>query len=412
MLEQVMPTARPLIEKNGNRFVLEHTGELGNMHSDLTRVRQILLNLLSNAAKFTSKGTITLHIEEVPLNPPMLRFSVIDSGVGMTEQQLGKIFEAFAQADASVTRKYGGTGLGLAISRRFADMLGGEITVRSRPGEGSTFAVTLPRRSVAAVQASQRASEPAEKPKGPCVLVIDDDDATHEMLGRLFSREGFELLSAYNGEQGIALAKSSDPVAIVLDILMPGMDGWAVLSQLKSDPKTADIPAIVASVVQERHLAISLGAADYLPKPIDRGRLVGTLSRYCSDSGTILVVDDDATSRELLRRSACRDGWTVIEAENGREALAAIESRRPDVILLDLLMPTMDGFEFLRELRAREQGTSQHIPVIIVTSKDLTEEERQALSSSVRQIMSKGDDIGVDILGEVRAAARAMRQSA
>jgi CheY-like chemotaxis protein len=390
------------------------------MHSDLTRVRQILLNLLSNAAKFTSNGVIRLQVEDAgDAGAGLLRFSVSDTGVGMTPAQMERVFEAFAQADASVTRKYGGTGLGLAITRRFCEMLGGSITLDSVPEKGSTFTVNLPRRSQeAAARPSPEATaaaggNPGTSTGGPAVLVIDDDPAVHDLLKRSLERDSFAAISAYTGEQGIELARTSRPLAIILDVLMPGMDGWTVLSLLKADPLTRDIPVIIASVLHEEHMAVSLGASDYATKPVDRDRLMGMLSRYCSasGSGTILVVDDDASAREIIRRGVSRDGWTVIEADNGAEALAAMESRRPDVILLDLLMPTMDGFEFLRELRSRETA-GRHIPVIVVTAKDLSEAERRSLSQSVKNVMRKATASSAEIVSEVRAAARSVKQGA
>ncbi len=412
MLNQVVTTMRPLVAKNGNSFVFEPDSELGSMHSDLTRVRQILLNILSNASKFTSSGTITLRVAgEEEHDRQWLSFKVSDTGIGMTREQLSRVFEAFAQADASVTRQFGGTGLGLAITRRFCEMLGGEITVESKPGHGSTFIARLPRRSEIDLATHMGAQAPSQDQlAGQPVLIIDDDPATHEVLKRALSRDGFDVFSAMNGEQGIQSALQHRPMAIVLDILMPGMDGWTVLSQLKSSPVTAGIPVIIASVLEEKHIAISLGASDYLIKPIERDRLVGMLNRYCSSTGTILVVDDDASAREILRRSISRDGWTIVEARNGAEALAAISASTPDLILLDLLMPEMDGFEFLRELRTLESDTGSRIPVVVITAKELSQAERDCLATSVNNVMGKGTSTSMDIITEVRSVVRAMKQ--
>jgi PAS domain S-box-containing protein len=293
-IEEVATTVAPLVEKNANRLEVRCAEDLGTMHADLTRTRQVLLNLLSNACKFTQRGVVTLRAEREPARDgtgPQLVFRVADSGIGMTEEQIGKLFEAFAQADASTTRNYGGTGLGLAITRRFCRMMGGEVTVESAPGRGSTFTVRLPAQVGESRREAAAAPTPEPEPAGPAtagtVLVIDDDPAARALMRRFLGREGFRVEEAPDGESGLARARTHRPDVITLDVLMPGMDGWAVLAALKSDPALAQIPVILATIVDEAHLGFALGASDVLHKPIDRERLGEVLRKYKSPEALV-----------------------------------------------------------------------------------------------------------------------------
>ena len=394
-LDDVAATVRPLVEKNANRLELEGRGDLGALHADLTRVRQILLNLLSNASKFTQHGTITLSATRQAGDAgDELVFQVRDTGIGMTPEQLAGLFEPFAQAEAATAAKYGGTGLGLAISRRFAEMMGGGITVESEPGKGSTFTLRLPARQATAAADSQPAEagpSPDAVPVagGASVLVIDDDPAVRRLMSRSLAKEGFRVLEAATGEAGLTLAREQRPAVITLDVLMPGMDGWAVLAALKADPALADIPVLMVTIVDERNLGFSLGASEYLTKPIDRDRLAAVVRRHAGGPARrVLVVEDDAGTRALLRRILEPEGWEVHEAENGRVALERGGAQRPDLVLLDLLMPEMDGFEFLEAIRDRDGWRTT--PVIVLTAKDLTADDRRRLNGGVERIVLKG----------------------
>jgi CheY-like chemotaxis protein len=375
----------------------------------------MLFNLLSNASKFTERGTVTLEaIRETSKGRPEVVFRVTDTGIGMTPEQQARLFHAFTQADASTSRRYGGTGLGLVISRRICQMMDGDISVQSELEQGSIFTVRLP------VTVPGRKTPPAptvEAPVGPTlaamashgtdtVLVIDDDESAREILARGLAKEGFRVLGASSGEEGVKLAREARPDVITLDILMPGMDGWSVLRLLKSDPQVAEIPVVLITMVDGRDMGKALGAADYLSKPIDRERLSTVLRKYkCTNPPCpVLVVEDDPAARELMRRALSAQGWNVCEAKDGREALTVVRRTRPDLIFLDLMMPEMDGFQFVEELRANPDWRS--IPVVVVTAKELTQEDRDRLSGNVRSILQKGALSNEALAREIRAVAR------
>ena len=412
MMDEVQSTVQPLIQKNRNRLELRIDPAIGTMHSDLTKIRQTLFNLLSNASKFQEDNLIEMIAESFEKDGAQwVRFIVRDRGIGMTPEQLGRLFQAFTQADDSTTRKYGGTGLGLAISRKFCQLLGGDITVTSEPGKGSTFMVLLPMiapkekgpEAVATQPATEAADVDSVMRGRPLVLVIDDDLGAVDILQRKLEKLGYAVISANNGATGIELARSRRPAAITLDVMMPGKDGWSVLSELKSDPQTSDIPIIIVSMVQDRELGYTLGAAEYLTKPIDQKKLVAVLMRFCgSGSAPVLVVEDDQASRELLVTLLEKQGHRVATAENGSVALARVSEEPPALILLDLMMPVMDGFAFLTALRTNPSFA--RIPVVVLTAKDLTAEERAILDGSVQQILQKGSVDRERLLAEIADA--------
>jgi signal transduction histidine kinase/DNA-binding response OmpR family regulator len=389
LADEVASVIRPLVEKNGNKIKVSLDPAVQSMRADQTNVRQTLYNLLSNASKFTSKGLISLDVRLLP--DDRISFAVSDTGIGMTAEQSARLFEPFTQGDASTSRKYGGTGLGLVISLRFAKMMGGDIVLRSVPGEGSTFTLTLPR----IVEAEPKRFGPAPPAiiaaheTAGTVLVIDDEPAVYEILNRTLTKYGFRVEAAASGEEGLRLARKLRPQIITLDVMMPGMDGWAVLTQLKSDRDLADIPVIMLTIMDNRNLGYSLGAADYLTKPIDRDRLSSVLLRYRRDAGNnVLIVEDDPEAREMLRRLLQNDGWAVAEADNGRTALEHLARQRPAMVLLDLMMPEMDGFEFIVEMNRHEEWKSS--PVIVITARDLTVADRLRLNGHVTRVLQKG----------------------
>ncbi|HEY4417600.1 MAG TPA: Cache 3/Cache 2 fusion domain-containing protein [Verrucomicrobiae bacterium] len=408
MVKEVAATIHPLVEKNKNQLEIIAGNDLGTIHTDLTKVRQTLFNLLSNASKFTEQGAIKLEIVRYKKDGvDWLKLAVTDSGIGMTPEQLGRLFQSFAQADASTTRKYGGTGLGLAISKKFCQMLGGDITVTSEPGKGSTFTVTLP----AVAPEVKPEADPVETTKvsldesgnKPLVLVIDDDKNVLELMERFLHKEGFAVRTANNGKDGIALAKKLKPVAITLDVMMPGMDGWSVITALKADSATTEIPVILVTITNNKEMGFALGATDYLTKPVDWKRLAALVRRVCPTTITqpVLVVEDDTATREMLMRNLEKEGWHTTLAENGVVALQKVAEARPSLILLDLMMPEMDGFEFLNRLRQNPDW--ENIPVIVLTAKDLTAEDRARLNGKVQDTLQKGNYTRDQLLREMRA---------
>jgi GAF domain-containing protein/CheY-like chemotaxis protein len=401
LVRDIAAVIQPLAAKNANRLDLRCPAEVGTMRADVTKVRQALFNLLSNACKFTEGGTVTLTVGRETIDGrDWLDFSVSDTGIGMTAEQLARLFEAFTQADAATTRRYGGTGLGLALSRRLCRMMGGDVTAESEAGRGSVFTIRLP--AHVADAAGEPATSAVVEPMPPgagTVLVIDDEAAVRDLMQRFLTREGFRVGTAAGGEEGLRRARELRPDAITLDVMMPGLDGWAVLSALKADPDVAGIPVIMLTIVDDKNLGYALGAADYLTKPIDRERLVTVLDKHRRDL-PVLVVDDDATVRQLLRRMLEAEGYAVIEAENGRAALGALSDARPSVVLLDLMMPEMDGFEFVAELRRHEPWRA--IPVIVITARDLSHEDRERLNGYVQKILQKGTHGRDELLAEVR----------
>ena len=400
LIEDVAKTIEPMAIKNGNRIVVDCQTDLGTAHADQTRFRQALLNLASNANKFTEKGTVTMTAQAQRLEGrDWITIGVTDTGIGMTQEQMGRLFQEFSQADASTTRKYGGTGLGLAISRHFCRMMGGDITVESKPGEGSTFMIRLPRivQSDETV-ATEARGETRRKPvhpigrdaEAPLILVVDDDATVRGLVERHLERAGFAVVTARGGQEGLRLVRELRPAAVTLDINMPDLDGWTVLAAIKGDPALASIPVVLMSIIDQKNRGYALGAADYLVKPVDRTKLVGTLTGICgSAAGRALLVDDDDVVRRGVRQALEPIGWKVREAENGQAAVEALAAARVDVIILDLMMPKMDGFEFLDELRSRTDW--QDIPVVVITAKDLTQEDRDRLNGGVERIIQKSD---------------------
>ncbi len=413
LLEGVVNTTEPLVHKNGNRLVLEAANP-GTMHTDVTKLRQILFNLLSNASKFTANGSIHLRVRRERLGSrDWMAFAVEDTGIGITPAQQARLFEPFAQAEASTQQKYGGTGLGLALSRRFAELLGGDIQLQSTAGQGTTFTVRVPASATlpkAAAQVAPRqtaAPAPAVAAFAGTILIVDDDAAGTELVGRMLAGEGFRAVPAASGEEGLRLARELRPDLILLDVLMPSADGWAVLSQLKADPLLADIPVVMISVTSEKALGFAVGAADYLVKPVDRESLMRTVEKYLglSSDHPILVVDDDATTRSMLRRLLERQGWKVVEAANGVEGLARVDEAKPSLVLLDLMMPEMDGFAFLAVLNDRHL-LDIALPVVVLTAKELTRGEREILAGFAHKVMQKGSYTGSQLEQEVRRALK------
>ncbi|HNS95320.1 MAG TPA: response regulator [Polyangiaceae bacterium] len=409
-VSEVMTTIEPLATKNGNQLEVFVADDVGTMHADLVRIRQCLFNLLSNACKFSENGVISLQVRQQVDEQPFLLFDITDTGIGMTSEQLGKLFRPFTQADASSTRKYGGTGLGLSITKRFAEMLGGSIRVESEPGKGSTFSLRIPVHVVKRTMPEE--PEPISSRVEPdsnavTILVIDDDANVREWMSRSLNNHGYRAVTAANGREGLELAKKLNPAVVVLDVMMPEMDGWAVLTALKAEPSLTDIPVVMATILEDRNLGYALGATDYLTKPIDRKRLMTVLNRICGNTSgmPILIVEDDEFIRDTMRRMLTREGWAVVEAENGKAALRVIDTVVPALILLDLMMPEMDGFQFLEELRMGDRAS--HVPVVVVTAKELTAQDHERLNLQAERVIRKGAYSRNDLMREIGRLVRA-----
>jgi signal transduction histidine kinase/CheY-like chemotaxis protein len=410
LLEDVVATVTPLVEEKSSRLVTRFESNLGAMHADVTKVRQALFNLLSNAAKFTEAGTITLSARRDP--GERLVFAVADTGIGIPPDKLESIFEEFSQAEDHTTRNYGGTGLGLAISRRFAQMMGGDISLESVVGEGSTFTLSLPASIEAATESEGEGTESIQPSAAAHpVLVIDDNADSRDVLRRTLEDDGHAVATAPGGEEGLALARELSPSLILLDVMMPGMDGWAVLRELKSDPALQGIPVAMVTVVDDERMAYSLGASEYLTKPVDRSRLLELASALVRGSqGHALVVEDDDASRQVVVRALTSAGWEVTEAANGQEGLERVADHCPDLILLDLMMPVMHGFEFMERLRAN-QATCE-VPVVVLTAKELSTSEREFLTAHAQRIVQKGGGGAEALLPLVRRTVAEYRERA
>ena len=410
MIHDVVNTIKPLVQKNGNTLKVECGENLGPMRADATKVRQALFNLLSNACKFTEKGTITVQVSrERASGAGQFIFRVSDTGIGMTAEQAKKLFKAFTQADASTTRKYGGSGLGLAITRHFCQMMGGDVMVESEVNKGSAFTIKLPavvvspkqgKHETAFIPKEARVSEAL--PGASTILVIDDDPTVHDLMRRFLTREGYRVAIAPGGKEGVQMARELKPDLITLDVMMAEMDGWSVLTALKADPEVANIPVVVLTMFDDKEMGFALGATDYMTKPIDRDRLVNVLRKHhhSHQPSQVLVVEDEPSIRQMVRRVLEKEGWVVKEAENGKAGIQAVAESKPAVILLDLMMPIMNGFDFIRELRKNKDWVD--IPVVILTAKDLTVEDRTQLKGNVERILQKGDYDREQLLNEVR----------
>jgi len=422
IIRGVMSTAIALVKDKPIELQQSVPADLPTIIADSRRIRQVLLNLVSNAAKFTDQGFIRL---EARVDGDFVTISVSDTGIGIPPDKLPRIFEAFTQVDASPSRKYGGTGLGLTISRSFVELHGGRIWVESELGKGSTFTFTLPIQGPAQVRveagpkAAEEAPSPVEAPApvpeapGRVVLCVDDDEGVITLFRRYLDKQGYRVVGLTDPFRVVEEARRIHPFAITLDVMMPGKDGWQVIQELKADPETRDIPVVMCTIVSEKGRGLSLGAADYLIKPILEQDLIAALDRLDREEGRhrVLVVDDQPDDRNLLRRMIeTQEGYEVMEAASGQEAIMLVHQRRPHIIILDLLMPEMDGFAVLEALKADE--TTRAIPIIVVTAKELTERDRQLLNNRIEALIQKGVLQQEELLEDVAAALRKLARAA
>jgi signal transduction histidine kinase/CheY-like chemotaxis protein len=403
LIDEVIGTAGQLAEQNKNRLVVEEERNLGAITVDSMRLRQILLNLLSNACKFTKQGEVKLEARRD--GGDWIELAVCDTGIGMTPEQQAKLFAEFTQADSLTARKFGGTGLGLAISRRLARMMGGDVTVASEPGKGSVFTVRLPAGadSMTVDSVGLGGSEPAV---AGWILVIDDDVIARDLIAENLKLAGFSVVTAAGGLEGLKRARELRPIAITLDVMMPDLDGWSVLASLRQDAELSEIPVIMVTILDEQRRAAELGAAGYLTKPIDPLRLQRMIERFRASSRPtqILIVEDDELQRERVRTWLEGQQWIVQEAANGRQALVQLQAAKPDLILLDLMMPEMDGFSVVAALQSERDW--RDIPVIVITSLDLDAKDRERLSCGVQSVLVKEMFQPADLIDRIRQLLR------
>jgi PAS domain S-box-containing protein len=396
LVDEVKTIVEPMMKKNGNRLLIDCPQDIGSLQTDLTKLKQSIINLLSNAAKFTKDGTVTLRLaRETREGAPWIRFEVADSGIGMSDEQMGRLFQAFTQADSSTTRNFGGTGLGLTITRHFCAMLGGSIEVESKFGQGSTFTILLPDRATKAVAEEEPEGERPAAVHEPAsgdiqVLVVDDDPAVHDVLAATLGKEGYHIAHAKDGVEALHMMRAHPPDIVTLDVMMPKMDGWSVLGVMKSEPQLAHIPVIMLTIVDHRNLGFSLGASEYMTKPIDRNRLVALIEKFAASrrDGTVLVIDDDPDVRAMVKTTIDDVGMKATTVANGQAALDWLASHpQPVLVLLDLMMPKMDGFEFLE--RVRQNPNYVDLPIVVLTAKELTDNERSYLAERTLLVLSK-----------------------
>ena len=391
LISSVLDSISPLAQAKGLQIDTRFAPGLPALEADAGRLKQIVINLLSNAVKFTERGHIEILAQP---SGRMVRIAVKDTGIGISAESQKVIFEEFVQGDGSSTRRHGGTGLGLSIVRRLVEMHGGAITVLSEPGLGSTFTFTVPAwaSGQAALGATQR--RPLRRPNqglpGAAILVVDDDPSVRQLISRHLEQEGWKTVQASNAADALQLAREIRPMLITLDIMMPDASGWWVLEKLKEDPLTAGIPVLVVTIVEDQRLVFALGASDYLGKPYDRGALIAKIHRLLPslDGKRVLVVDDDPEARTMLAKILTEERAEVIGAAGGDEAMAMIAQSPPDLVLLDLMMPGMSGFEMVARLRA--QPAAAGIPVMIVSAKELTAEDVLTLNGHIQRFVAKG----------------------
>jgi signal transduction histidine kinase/CheY-like chemotaxis protein len=397
-----MSKARP-------QFVTDVSPDLPQIETDLAKFKQVLFNLLSNAVKFSPPDkpiTISARYDGANQEDGWITVSVRDEGIGIQPEHHDVIFEEFRQVDGTARREFGGTGLGLALVKKFVELQGGRIGVDSQPGHGSKFSFSLPVRSRAAiVTRSPEIEEPVEGRPAERVLVVEDDARAYELLAAALTSAGYLAVRARHGEEALRLARDTHPMAVTLDLVLPGLDGWEVLKKLKGDVVTREIPVVIISMVDNRELGMALGADDYFVKPVDRDRLLLRIREITAAvtraaRPKLLLIDDDASVHALLDEELERLGYAIEGAYSGEEGLRVAVEVHPDLIILDLMMPGMSGFEVATGLK--ENPLTANIPILVLTSKDLTNADRSELQSKVTSFVQKGKSAREQLVREIQ----------
>ena len=411
LVQGAMDTVRFQAKKNNNKLNADFISPLPEtIYTDLVRAKQVLINLVGNACKFTHEGDIEVSVSQIEdMGRQYISIKVADDGIGIDSSKIDSLFKEFVQADSSTTRKYGGTGLGLPISRRLCELLGGSISVVSEKGKGSTFTVLLPIESIEGEgsakeeqvdhysgsdfeknELSRKVHQATGLKFSDVIVAFEDDPVARDLMRRLMELEGLQVEIADDLQEGIELISKLKPIAITVELHGKNMNGWNILKELKKDPSIADLPIIVISELDDVEQAMSKGADKYFKKPVDWDGLFSFLKpfRTFNKKSEVLIVEDDEVSRETLRRILNRDGWGVLEACNGAEALNSIDRKKPNLILIDLLLPEIDGFDLIDKIRS--MNGLEETPILILSEKELTDGEKKILNNKVNGILKKG----------------------
>ena len=425
IIQTVKKMVSPMIEEKGLTFQVAISEDVpSTIYHDKNRIKQVLINLLSNASKFTESGQISLRVRSSMLYPgssleefkkedlssiqhpvSSIFFSVSDTGVGIKSEHLPEVFDEFKQIQGPLKGKTAGIGLGLAISKKIVEIMRGRIWAESEYGKGSCFQFVIPMEEITTVKRQAVISPKTLDPGKKLVLTIDDEYETQEILKIHLKSEGYEVIQAYNAMEAMVLARKYYPFAITLDIVMPGKDGWDILDELKKDPQTEGIPVICISKSDNRELGLALGVFEYLVKPIEKDQLINELKRLEAHFSIydILIIDDDPQAVALLTQFLSGEGnYMVRKAYGGEEGLSKVSEIRPDLIILDLMMPEVDGFEVIHHLKKTEK--TKDIPIIIVSAKELTQEEIEYLNDNIERIIRKGNFTKEDLLKDIKRA--------
>jgi signal transduction histidine kinase/CheY-like chemotaxis protein len=445
MLRGVMATTIGLTKDKGLALDLDLPDDLPTVNGDKTRIRQVLLNLLSNAAKFTEEGGISVraYVDQRPpttdhpttdretrrqgdvananlfvspspgllgsqasvvgRQPSFVVVEVQDTGIGIAPEHQHLVFEEFRQIDGELTRQHQGTGLGMPISKRLVEMHGGQMWFESTPGVGTTFYFTIPVYEMVSPAAAMIDSSPMDT-GAALVLVVDDDLVAQQILHHHLTSAGYTVRVVSDSREALPTIEQLQPHLVILDLQMPHKDGWEVLTELRMTPTTADIPVVLSSIIDEQRLGLALGANDYLVKPVRAERLLAVVRRWLGPASSVLVIDDESESRQILRGILEAAEYQVREADNGRSGLAAVQASAPDLIVLDLMMPELDGFQVLAQLRADPQHA--RLPVIVVTARDLTAQEQAWLRERAQVAIQKSQFTPTDFVAQLQHIIR------
>ena len=390
LLEQGAAMVRERAVEHGIALELELAPDVGTVRADELKLKQVVVNLITNAVKFTPDGgAVTVG---AATSGPDAVVSVRDTGIGIAEDERERIFEAFQRGGRGARTSAEGTGLGLTLSRRIVELHGGRLWMESEVGVGSTFSFSVPRMAgIPEPEPVRRAARAAAPAGGGSILVIEDDRRSADLLRVYLEDAGHEVTVAGDGVQGLDLARRTQPTAVILDVLLPRLNGWDVLARLKRDPATASIPVVIVSMLDERGAGFALGAADYLVKPVEHEELLRAVTRCVTPPGdgrTVVAIDDEPVDLDLIEAALAPQGWSVVRAEGGEAGVEAVRRERPAVVLLDLLMPGVDGFEVVERVRADPDVAG--VPIVVFTSKDMTAADHERLSGRISLLAQKG----------------------